>query len=558
MQSDEFFAILAKQLDIEYGMQTVRAIWEHDRFFDFAAFRRTAGLCLGAFEEAGLEEIESLPLVADGRTRYGDWLMPRAWYAGSATLTDSKRMLADRDVTPTALVMHSAATPPGGLEAEVVAVDPGCSVDPACLAGRLLLTSGPVAALEPLARSAGAAGILTDHVPLVAGVRESRDELRGHSRWDYFGASEQEEIPLVGFSLAPEVGDRLRAALAAGPVRLTAHIEARFAEDSAAVVAGLVRGTGDEEVLAYAHLYEPGAIDNASGAAALITVARSLQAAIASGQLPRPLRSIRFVLGWECIGSTAWLLAHPGRRARTRCALVADMLGAGRLERARLRLWRNPVGSRGFADMLLRDVVAEYRCWCGGDCEAEEVPFDHGSDNIMGDPCWGIPTVGLFTAPTLSYHSSLDRPDRLEPAVFERDMSLVARWLWRAASLDEAERLRLDTRAIAELAPEFRAARCGTEAPWDGPVYRRTVPGVLTFAGRPELRAAPWRPAWNVRLNLPLFWMDGKRGLDAVIRLSSAEAGEDEEELARRRVWLPEYAAFLEKHGYLERVNGED
>lgn len=561
MLRENLFALLDREFDTGHCTETLRAIWDNDRWFDFTAFARTARFCADEMARSGLEQVEVMPLRANGDTAYGDWPMPRAWEAESATLSVAAtgEILADYLTTPTSLVMYSAPTPSDGLNCEIVQIGEGDDADEENLSGKLLFCSRPAEELVPLAIRTGAAGIVTDFFPLYPGVRDNREQMRGHSRWENAFRLPRNDTGLFAFNLSPESGDRLRELLRKGPVRLHAEVDTHFHDGEAFVVSGAIPGETAEEVLAYGHLYEPGALDNASGCATLLELARCMTRCIREGLLPKPLRTLRFVLGWECVGSTAWLLAHPEQRENVVCGLVADMVGTEEIDNTHMCLWHNPLSNYSFPDALISQLLGEHRAWLGEEYPAEEKPFSLGTDNVIGDPWWGIPTVAMITEPALSYHSSLDRPERIDPAILKRCAVLLGSYLWQAANLSGEELARLDVSARCSLLergvnPLVTEALAGTNPPICGeksPIPTRIIPGCLNFAGRDDLAEAPWQPAWSDRLHLPLFWADGARSLEQIILLSSAEAGDDSSQLEERRDWLTRYFQFLAEQGYL-------
>lgn len=558
MQTDTLFSFLTNAFDEQHCLTMLQDIWGNDRLFDFAAFARTAKICEEQMRLAGLADVEILPLRADGKTIYGDWPMPRAWDAHSATLiiAATGEVLADYSVIPTSLAMYSAPTPPGGIRAQVVEVLQGQSVDPASLHGKLLLTSQSANDLVALAQESGAVGIISDFFPLYPGVRDHKEQMKGHSRWDNTFCAPRNDTGLFAFNLSPEAGEKLRTLLGQGSVELQACVDTKIYDGETYVVSGAIPGETDEEVFAYGHLYEPGALDNASGCATLLELARCINAAIASGTLPRPQRTLRFVMGWECVGSTAWLLAHPDRRNNTFCGLVADMVGTESIDNTHMCLWHNPIANYGFTDTLISQLLTAHRAWIGENYPAEEKPFSIGTDNIIGDPYWGIPTVAMITEPALSYHSSMDTPQRIDPAILKRCAVLLGGYLWETANLSDTRQAELTQSALDRLraqghSPLVLDALQGKNPPAcessDLIPVRRT-PGCLNFAGRDDLIHAPWQPSWNNRLHQPLFWADGKRTLEQITILSAAQAQED---LDERRIWINAYFRFLADNGYL-------
>ncbi|NIN65184.1 MAG: DUF4910 domain-containing protein, partial [Anaerolineae bacterium] len=119
------------------------------------------------------------------------------------------------------------------------------------------------------------------------------------SFWWYGG-----ETKCFGFVLSPKEGERLRALIkerkreGKPPVKVRAKVVSRFWDGELNVVSALIPGQTEEEVAIVAHLCHPqwSANDNASGAAAVLEVARTLQGLISEGKLDKPRRGIRFLL----------------------------------------------------------------------------------------------------------------------------------------------------------------------------------------------------------------------------------------------------------------------
>ena len=118
MNWTNFFSVLADAFDSGHCLELVREIWENDRWFTFSAFERTAAFCERQMREAGLSEVERLPLKADGHTAYGDWVIPRAWDVSEAYLGAARWTAAGRLSVSTLFIghvqrSHSARRNPG-------------------------------------------------------------------------------------------------------------------------------------------------------------------------------------------------------------------------------------------------------------------------------------------------------------------------------------------------------------------------------------------------------------------------------------------------------------
>lgn len=589
--------MLEDLFDAEGCLGRLHEIYRRDRWCRYSSFAQTAEYCREQMQEAGLCQVESLAVPADGSSPCGDWVVPRAWDAHAARLqvAPAGPILADYEENPCALVMYSAATTPEGLEAGVAIVDTLDTADPAEMSGKLLLTSLPPQALVSLAVQARCPGILSDHMPLYPGVRNSRDDVWEATRWDNTFCIPANGTGLFAFSLSPRMGDMLRGMLCENSaLRLHACVDARFFGGECRTVSGCIPGTGPNpgENLAYAHLYEPGAHDNASGAAMLLELARCIADAVRTGSLPPPRHTLRFALGWECAGSAAYCLAHPDRVAASVGGFVADMVGAGEEERAVLALWHNPLSNYSVCDVLMRDILSAYHG--RQDVPWREKPFAIATDNVLGDPCWHMPTVALMAEPALGYHSSVDTPSCIHSGTLLRNGVAAGAYLLTLAAGDAGWAARMWPRvaqqaaayqqaaapgqASAALLAEMRRAAANSLARlcpgWTPPaqdaavfppppamlaeqagrVYRRTVPGCLTLQGKPQLSDARWQPAWNTALHRPLFWADGSRTLWQATVLAAAEAGGcSENGLAALLKENAEFFHFLEGNGFLAR-----
>ena len=591
----DLLAVLENEFNAEHCLHNIAEIWNRDRWCRFSSFAQTAEFCHGQMLKAGLSQVESLAVPADGISAAGDWVVPRAWDVRSARLAVSPGgpVLADYEETPCSLVMYSASTSPEGVKATVAVVDDPEKASAADITGKFLLTSMPPQALVSLAVQAGCPGIVSDHMPLYLAVRNSRRDVWNATRWDNTFCVPANNTGLFAFSLSPAVGQWLRNEHKQNPaLELHAKVDACAYNGRCHTVSGCIPGASPHpgEILAYAHLYEPGAHDNASGAAMLLELARCLAAAIAAGRLPRPRHTLRFAMGWECAGSAAYCLAHPGRVAAGVAGLVADMVGAGEADNAVPTLWRNPLSNHSVCDVLMGDILAA--CHSKKGVPWRERPFGIATDNVLGDPCWQMPTVALMAEPALSYHLSIDTPDRISTkALLLNGMAsgayllmlagASAGWaghMWGRAERDagrlaqkvsgglasealECEMRHAAAKSLTRLCPEWVPPPIQETVFPPAPatlrrqaemVYRRIVPGCLTLHGRPELSGLRWQPAWNTALHLPLFWTDGSRTLWQATVLAAAESGDcSGQRLARHLEENLDFFRLLQEHGYI-------
>lgn len=597
----EIFHFFERYFDRNRCSALVEKIYENDRFFDFKSFAKTAFFCADYLNEIGCEEVSLLPVKADGKTAYGDWVVPRAWDVESAVLryAESKIEIADYHKTPCSLAMYSAPTPKDGIVAELVNVSGSEEMPSGYLRGKLLLTDRPAKELVELALQEEAAGIISDFFPLYEGVRDSRWEMYDESRWDNDFITPVNDTGLFAFDISPKWGDVLREQLTIQSVTLHAQVQTKFYDGYAPTVSAAILGQQQNapEIFLYGHLYEPGANDNASGCAVLMELMRCLQSAIQKGEIPRPRYTIRLALGYECTGSVAFLSERSEIAARILCGIVADMVGTERIDKAVMTLRLNPLSGFSYLDRALLSVNEAYRYLYSPAYRWRICPFTIASDNMIADPVWKIPTVGMIAEPAQSYHSSLDKPDRIEPDILRRTGMILGVLIYRLARAEAVDlvwarqcyfnamttvmqtglaghQIAVAAAIKASCLPLKRLGAISEEDEKSLPplpvlpkppkelgnmaekVPVRLVKGCLTFGGRPELRDSKWQPAWNDTLNLPLFWADGKRTLWEISYLFSAEKNQiNDEEIIENYCWIAEYFTFLEQTEYLMFAN---
>jgi len=120
--------IIRQEISGEVAKQHATEIWERDRWDSWDKHHETAQYVAQQFRAIGLEQVEVIPYKSDGRTKYGDWTSQQAWDVDHARLTVVEpatlagKVIADYRDVPQTLTTRCGPTPPGGIQAEVVAV----------------------------------------------------------------------------------------------------------------------------------------------------------------------------------------------------------------------------------------------------------------------------------------------------------------------------------------------------------------------------------------------------------------------------------------------------
>jgi hypothetical protein len=442
--------LLRNETRSDQAVKDVQTIWDTDRWFTFPKFEETAEHVAAIMRRAGLEEVEIGRPPADGVTQGGFWTMPLAWDVKVGTLEIvepalpvNQRVLADYQKVPTSLCMWSGPTPSGGVVTEVVLGSGGAGGAAAGGVKAKLVLGGSKAVV---ARS-GALGLISENTE----NRDLADERGwvnsfGDNGWSFTKGS----TPLVCFSITPNGSHLLRDLLAKGPVKVRANVDSRYYAGVYPYVTGVIRGTDGpnaEEVLSLGHLFEQGAHDNATGVASIIGAAETVNRLIKDGKLPRPKRTIRVLGMGECYGTMYYLEHNADRVKRTIAAMCIDSPAGFQHLAGTEHTWiLNPHSATSYVDALTLRLAEEYypsigRPWLSS-------PHRSSTDNYLGDPSIGIPTVmphGGYGV--LAHHNSFDTPATVDPKSLRDLMVMNAAYTYFLASAGPAEQ-----RWMAELA----------------------------------------------------------------------------------------------------------
>src|SRR5882724_2235963 len=453
-------AAIQKHVDGGYVLGAVRALGRYHRVQGSPGFRAATEWLVGELTGAGLADAKVEHLPADGKTSYAHFKSYLGWNPVAGRL---------EELTPTRHVISDFAKDPVGLadysqDADVTAelIDVGAGADAAAyqgkdVRGKIVLADGPLAVVHRLAvEERGAAGIVSDFPNQRTAWSGLDPDL---VRWGHL--SPYQTANRFAFMVSPRTAAALRQELAQTAVRLSAHVQAKMVPASFDVVSATIAGTDAAagEVVLTAHLCHQlaGANDNASGSAALLGVARALQAAIAAGDLPAPRRTIRFLWLPEIAGSQAWLVSHPELARRLRAGIHLDMVG-GRPEvtHAALHLSRtaaslphiiNEVATAWVDDVarasttLAETGEGNGLVWPPGGRDAlvtDVRPLELGSDHQVFE-AFGVPMVYFHDWPDVTIHTNKDVPDNLDATKLGRVAYMTAGIAWTLAALPDAE-----------------------------------------------------------------------------------------------------------------------
>jgi aminopeptidase YwaD len=440
--------------------QTVADISRYHRIQASPGFRQAAEYVRERLAEAGLQA-EMLSYPANTDTAFWGARSFQEWDARAGTLhliepEDQARKLADYRETPISLIQRSIAFDG---EAEVVAVEKGEKPEEyegLDVAGKVVLTRGNVHRVHDLAvLRRGAVGILFDGMAEHEPARpawELPDIIQYTSFW-----WRSDVRKCFGFALSPREGERLRRLIrqrqenGGGSVRVRAHVDARLYDGALDVVSATIPGESDEEIVLVGHLChpQPSCNDNASGAAAVLEVARALQSLIAAGKLAKPLRTLRFLLLPEMSGTYAFLSANESRIPQMVAGLNLDMVGQDQDQCGSSFLLESPPDALPSFALDLLACLRE-RLFTEGKTHTKVggfplfrhaiTPFSGGSDHyIFSDPSVGVPMPMIIQWPDKFYHTTADTLDKVDPAMLGKVCVLSAAYVYWLAGAGEQE-----------------------------------------------------------------------------------------------------------------------
>jgi aminopeptidase YwaD len=223
------------------------------------------------------------------------------------------------------LAIGSFATPDTGDFAQLVDVGKGtpAEYDRVPVVGKIVLADGAVSrAFAEAVQKRGAIGVLAYSMPAYTQPETHRTSIQ-------FGSVPYDSAKKAwGMPISRDALDRLRGALAKGPVTLRVRTAVKmYPSDELTLVAEVHgRTVPTERYVVSAHVQEPGANDNASGVGDLSEMARVLATLVHNGSI-RPKRTITMLFGLEITQTRNFLADDSVRTKGVHWGLSLDMTG---------------------------------------------------------------------------------------------------------------------------------------------------------------------------------------------------------------------------------------
>ena len=380
----------------------------------FSNYLASTDFAMKMMRESGFEDVRRIALPADGKTTYGDCVMPPAWDTTGRSfirledesLSEQDRMLADSDLDPFNAGIWGAPTPEGGVDAEIVDYRTvGANAE--ALRDRLVLMDGYSQKQYRFIVESEAAGVIISD-------SKAGDEYPDNCRWcngigfaGWYHTAEDARIPI--FSITPRKATFLRTRLAKGTLRAHAEAKTRIYDGQIYTVTGVLPVTqkepfdaDDEEITMLAHMYEPFLPDDAAGGAVICEICRCLKELIAQGRIPPLKKALRIVLSMERYGYHQYFL-EDARRRRTLMVFSFDscchFTGEGQPQVSlRLSSVLHPSFLDRWAPRLMRKLLPE--------TTFQVEKGNLSDDTFCSDADIGIPSFWLHSGNMRYHHNS--------------------------------------------------------------------------------------------------------------------------------------------------------
>ena len=300
---------LAVRIDALAAMETVRYMDQCWRLAANPGFNASIDYIRARLLAAGFAESpdNNRPFV-----RVDEWGQARGWdyQLGTVSFADNGEVLLSRLRDRVSLCINSFPTAKGGIVARLVDVGDGgapASYASADVKGAVVLGDAEAGQLwRQAVKERGAIGVISTRIAPYIRPADPRRSPRRISRTCCSGARFPTIATPGGFGWASyRAAARMRERLENGPVNVRIEIESSFYDGPNRTLVAEIPGaiTPDERIVLAAHLQEPGANDNASGAGTLQAIATALVDSARGRGLDRPARTLTFLWLDEIRGS---------------------------------------------------------------------------------------------------------------------------------------------------------------------------------------------------------------------------------------------------------------
>ena len=449
MNRQELIQMLEQELSGETALESAAHLTQFYRSPGASGYHRATDFTADLLRANRLDKVwvERYPL--DGETQFMNVTMPLAWEPVGAELrvgSPTGRLLVSYEEAPSCLPWWTPSTPEGGMTLELVDVGSGERVEDyekQDVRGKAVLIRGTTRPsgfghAATLAMEQGVAGIVTDYLLYQTAPFRTRESLPEPVQLLRMPSNPQssrgQALPSAwAMAVNYHAAERLASLARQGTVNIWADIQARTFEGEAQNLFADISGTDEAgQIIQFvAHSTagtKPGA-NCASGPALMAEMGRVISALISSGRIPRPKRTIRFLINVEGHGTKHYVHNHREEIERTIAAIALDSVGhdQGKCKSA-LLFYHSPDSVPSFINdyyVGLMESTPKETQWVFSEGDRipfvnfTDLPYTPWSDNHYY-PAFGVPSPLLMSWPDLYFHTDYLTSDNLDPMVFRR------------------------------------------------------------------------------------------------------------------------------------------
>ncbi len=470
MKKEKLLRQIQSYLSLDKICKKGEVIYNSDRWNDFKSYSKTADFMEQEFKAAGADEVERFSIPCDGKFTFGDWVMPYAWDIedGSLELIDrfGKRemLLADYKAVPISIIRWSKETSPEGEAFEMAYLPDAMNekewqdVD---VENKLVFTHSNASHIYGFADKYGAAGIVTD---FSTDPETMSDKVHWVNVWtDYtLWGTTRNDRRLIGFALTPDMGKSIVQKFKASRdniLKVKARVNAKFYEGETDVVSAVIKGSEhpEKEIVFYGHLYECQIDDNALAGALFLEMVRSIAEMMKEGVIDRPKISIRFICGWEWIGSDYYALFKKQDKEWIASAAYDGVARNYDCAKGPVCVSSSPFFSASFADALFLELWKSFSLEFIPKIAWRTEGWSGGSDNYWVDPLMGnVSNVWAHQTGMGEWHKSHSDLSWITKPILHYQALIGTLWALSIAFADENDVAYFSRLAKAQVEDEIR------------------------------------------------------------------------------------------------------
>ncbi|MCX7705759.1 MAG: AAC(3) family N-acetyltransferase [bacterium] len=396
---EKIFSKIEKSFDVERWKKLACKIYEIEKNFCYRDFRKSAIFCNNELECSGAKKVELIKLNADGRTVYGDFIMPQAWNFEFAKLEIVEpdalkgRVIADTSIHPFHIANRSCRIKENIFEV----VDIKDISERSNLIGCFVFCGNihPRECRNDIEKT-GAIGIISSFSK-APDIKDGIFWVNGwvkNSGWYHT----KQDRKMACFSITPEDGKYLQSLLDKGPVKIRTVVKSNTYDGHIYSITGLIPGKTEKEMCILAHLYEPMLTDNATGVAGIIELCRVFNNLVKKNEFI-PEFGIRFLFSMERYGMMEFFeKKHNVVYGFNVDSIADDIVKTGSLH---YTFYGSPFNVPFFGDWIFEKILNDFFNYPW----KKKLPA-YEDDTFISDSAISIPTGYFISHPGKLHHNS--------------------------------------------------------------------------------------------------------------------------------------------------------